>query len=169
MGIHYLKLIFATQNTLTNTISMFVLIWSFKVSKKNHHGSLSGSFWYSWKGKSCLISMVWKHVHEVCCCSVTKSCPFLCYPMDCRTDFSVGSSGKEPSCQCRVKIKDNNKRDKRCGFNPWAGKIPWRKAWQTTPVFLLGESHGQGSLEGFQLWGYKRVGHDWSNLACTHA
>ena len=30
-----------------------------------------------------------------------------------------------------------------CGFAPWVGKIPWRRAWQPTPVFLPGESHGQ--------------------------
>ena len=29
------------------------------------------------------------------------------------------------------------------GFDPWIGKIPWRRAWQPTPVFLPGESHGQ--------------------------
>ena len=34
-------------------------------------------------------------------------------------------------------------------FNPWAGKIPWRRAWQPTPVFLPGESHGQRSLAGY--------------------
>ena len=38
-------------------------------------------------------------------------------------------------------------RCKRCGFDPWVGKIPWRRAWQPTPVFLPGESHGQ-SLAG---------------------
>ena len=37
---------------------------------------------------------------------------------------------------------------------------PWRRAWQPTPVFLPGESHGQGSLVGYSLWGHKRVGHD---------
>ena len=31
-------------------------------------------------------------------------------------------------------------------FNPWVGKIPWRRAWQLTPVFLPGESHGQRTL-----------------------
>ena len=31
---------------------------------------------------------------------------------------------------------------KRCRFNPWVGKIPWRRAQQSTPVFLPGESHG---------------------------
>ena len=35
-----------------------------------------------------------------------------------------------------------------CGFNPWVEKIPWRRAWQHTPVFLPGESHGQRSLSG---------------------
>ena len=52
--------------------------------------------------------------------------------------FPGGSSGKEPICQCR--------RHKRHGFNPWFGKIPWRRAWQPTPVFLPGESHGQKIL-----------------------
>ena len=51
-------------------------------------------------------------------------------------------SDKEPACQCR-----------RFGFNPWAGKIPWRRQWQPTPVFLPGESHGQ------------RVSKSWSQLS----
>ena len=55
-------------------------------------------------------------------------------------DFLGGVSGKEPTCQSR--------KDKRRGFDPWAGKIPWRRAWQPTPVSLPGESHGQRSLEG---------------------
>ena len=40
----------------------------------------------------------------------------------------------------------NAGRHNRCGFNPWVGKIPWRRAQQPTPVFLNGESHGQKSL-----------------------
>jgi len=39
-----------------------------------------------------------------------------------------------------------NVRDVR--FNPWVGKVPWRREWQPTPVFLPGESHGQRSLAG---------------------
>ena len=54
---------------------------------------------------------------------------------------------------------------KRCGFNPWVGKIPWRRAWQPTAVFLPEESHGQRSLVGCGPYGRKRVGHDWSDLA----
>ena len=41
----------------------------------------------------------------------------------------------------------------------------WRRKWQPTPVFLPGESQGQGSLVGCRLWGSHRVGHDWSDLA----
>ena len=37
---------------------------------------------------------------------------------------------------------------KRPGFNPWVGKIPWRREWQPTPVFLSEKSHGQRSLVG---------------------
>ena len=41
------------------------------------------------------------------------------------------------------------------GFDPWVGKIPWRRAWQPTPLFLLGKSHGQRSLVGYDPWGCK--------------
>ena len=37
----------------------------------------------------------------------------------------------------------------RPGFHPWVGKIPWRRKWQPTPVFLPGESHGRRSLVGY--------------------
>ena len=44
----------------------------------------------------------------------------------------------------------------------------WRRKWQLTPVLLLGESQGQGSLVGYRLCGH-RVGHDWSDLAAAAA
>ena len=43
----------------------------------------------------------------------------------------------------------------RPGFNPWITKIPWRRAWQPTPVFLLENPHGQRSLDGYTPWGCK--------------
>ena len=58
-----------------------------------------------------------------------------------------GSSGKEPTCQCR--------RRKKRGINPWVGKIPWRRKWQPTSVSLPGKFHGQRSLAGYSPWGYK--------------
>ena len=51
-------------------------------------------------------------------------------------------------------------------FNPWVRKIPWRREWQPTPVFLPGESHGQRSLVGDSPWGC-RVGHDWETKHST--
>ena len=46
--------------------------------------------------------------------------------------------------------------------DPWVGAIPWRTAWQPSPVFWPGESHGQRSLAGYSLQGRK---HNWSDLA----
>ena len=43
----------------------------------------------------------------------------------------------------------------RPGFNPWIGKIPQRRKWKPTPVFLPGEFHGQRSLEGYSPWDHK--------------
>ena len=53
-------------------------------------------------------------------------------------------TGKESTCQSR-----------RHRFDPWVRKIPWRRKWQPTPVFLPGESHGQRSLAGDSPWGHK--------------
>ena len=52
--------------------------------------------------------------------------------------FPGGPSGKEPACQSR--------RCKRRRFDPRVRKIPWRRVWQSTPLFLHGESHGQRCL-----------------------
>ena len=49
-------------------------------------------------------------------------------------------------------------------FHPWAGKIPWRRAWQPTPGFLPRKFHGQRSLMGYSLWDCKILRHNW---ACT--
>ena len=58
-------------------------------------------------------------------------------------------SGKESACQC--------KRHKRCVFDPWVSKIPWRRKWQPTPVFFPGKFHGQRSLMGYNPWGCKEL------------
>ena len=70
-----------------------------------------------------------------------KKMTHLCFP--------GGSKGEEPACQCR--------RCKRCGFGPWVGKIPWRWAWQSNPVFLPGQSHGWRRLVGYSPWGCKEL------------
>ena len=43
------------------------------------------------------------------------------------------------------------------GFEPWVGKIPWRRAWQPTPVFSPGEAHGQRGLVGYRPQGCKEL------------
>ena len=120
--------------------------------------------------------------HKCCIwCSVAKLCSTLCDPMDCSTPcfpvlhyllefaqthvhwvkmpkvwlftlllfffsylevqmgFPGGSAGKESASV----------------WETWVGKIPWRRAWQPTAVFLPGESHGQRSLVGYSPWGCK--------------
>ena len=53
-------------------------------------------------------------------------------------------------------------------FNPWVGKIPWRRKWQPTPVSLSGKSHGQRSLVGDRPWGRKESG-TIERLTLTHS
>ena len=69
---------------------------------------------------------------------VTRSTPSVFFGLPWRL------SGKEYACQWR-----------RLGFDPWIGRIPWRRKWQPTPVFLPGKSHGQRSLEGYSPWDRK--------------
>ena len=54
-------------------------------------------------------------------------------------------SGKEPACQCR-RLEWHR-------FDPWARNIPWKRAWQPTPLFLPGESHVQRRLGGLRSIG----------------
>ena len=42
-----------------------------------------------------------------------------------------------------------------CGYDALVGKIPWKREWQPTPVFLFGKSHGQRNLAGYSPWGHK--------------
>ena len=62
-------------------------------------------------------------------------------------NFPGDSGGKESAC--------NNARD--LGLIPGSGKIPWKKKWQPSPVFLLGEFRGQRSLAGYSPWSGKEL------------
>ena len=42
-------------------------------------------------------------------------------------------------------------------FDPWVRKIPWRREWLPTPIFLPGECHGQRNLAGYSPWGLKEL------------
>ena len=64
--------------------------------------------------------------------------------------FPSGSVGKEFIYNAR-----NPLQCRKPGFHPWVGKIPWKRKWQPTPVFLPGKSHGQRSLVGYSQQGHK--------------
>ena len=71
-----------------------------------------------------------------------------------RTPLSVGlprwhSEWKECTCQCRT--------CKTLGCDPWVGKIPWRRKWQPTPVFLPEKFHGQRCLVGYSSRSLKEL------------
>ena len=59
--------------------------------------------------------------------------------------FLGGAGGKESACQYR--------RSRRAVFDLWVGKMPWKRAWQPTPVFLPAESPEQRSLVGYTVHG----------------
>ena len=65
-------------------------------------------------------------------------------------------SSEISACLCR-----------RCGFNPWVRKTPWRRKRQPTLVFLPGKSHGQRSLASYSPWGLKEP--DTTQLLSTHS
>ena len=70
-------------------------------------------------------------------------------------------SGKEKLClQCRS--------CRRLRFGPWVRKIPWRREWQPTPLFLPEEFHGQRSLTGCSPWGHKEQDTT-ERLSLTHS
>ena len=77
---------------------------------------------------------------------IHKSIRASCVPYVCVAAPQGGARGKECTYPCRG-----------CKFNPRVGKIPWRRAWQPTPVFWPGESHAQRSLAGCSPWGRKET------------
>ena len=65
--------------------------------------------------------------------------------------FTAGPGGQVSACHCRRQRGD---------FDPWVGKIPWKRKWQPTPVFLPGEFPWTEEPGGLQSTGSQRVGHD---------
>ena len=84
------------------------------------------------------------------------SSPYIISHLECHNTFHLSVAGKVNTITHKgVEIRKIH-------------KIPWRRAWQPTPVFLPGESRGQRSLAGYiQSIELQRGRHDWSNLACT--
>ena len=75
-------------------------------------------------------------------------------PVTATQDSPGASDGKASVClQCG-----------RPRFNPWVGKIPWKRKWQSAPVLLIGKSHRQRSLVGYSPWGRK----EWDTTERLH-
>ena len=108
------------------------------------HWKIKKNLWDSPSGDVHFIAVVWNQTHNI-----SEVCLYWWRGWG----FPGGSVDKKSTCN-----------DRRLGFDFLVGKIPWRKAWQPTPVFLQGESHGQRILARCSLWGY-RVRCSW---ACTH-
>ena len=97
--------------------------------------------------------MVYNRLASFTLCNVFKVClscrwiriSFLYYYWTIYVCFPGGSAVKN--------LTANACQDRRWEFEPWVRKIPWRRAWQPTPVFLCGESHGQRNMEGYNPWG----------------
>ena len=81
---------------------------------------------------------LYDHLMFFCVCATTTD----------KVEFSpLWLRGEEFSCQRRRRM-----------FNPWIGKIPWRRKWQPTPAFLSGDFHGCRSQAGCSSWSHKRAG-----------
>ena len=106
-------------------------VWHINIFDKSGPGAFLQIRTTAAKWKLLLISNILFH------CINTPSKDILSF------DFSGGSDGKRNLLQCR-----------RPRFDPWVGKIPWRREWQPTPVFLPEESHRS-----------QRVGHNWVILS----
>ena len=94
---------------------------------------------------------------DLCVCFCAGSILFW-LPQHCSVVYGLPRwhNGKESSCQCR--------RCKRWRFDPWVGKVHWRRKWQTTPVFLSGKFHEQRSLVCYNPWEHKES----DMTECTH-
>ena len=102
-----------------------------------------------------------KLLHLVCLNAALKG-PGLSVQMmrKCHHFFPGGTNGKESTYQCR--------RQKRCRSDPCVRKIPWRRTWQSSLVFLLENPMDRGAWWSIGSIGSHRVRHNWSDLTCTH-
>ena len=122
--------------------------WRYKEGHKLH------------KGKLQRVAGTERNQNNVC--STAQSQVWMSWPQE-GMGFAGGINGKEPACQFR--------RYKRCGFDPWVGKIPWRRTWQPTPVILPGKPHRQRNWQVtksyMSLCGH-RVTKTWDTTEATY-
>ena len=131
-------------------IIMWLIIWFYSLECK-HHESRAGISWYSfpssWSSAWYSVLLIKNLEQGIPWRSRVRTPYFHCritgqIPSQGTKGFLGGSAVKTIYLQCR-----------RHRFNPWVGKIPWRRAWQPSPVFLPGESRRQRSLVDYSSWG----------------
>ena len=123
------------RETVSSLDFAFHSFWVQSIPLKKTKQSPSGqwSFYSLSKHTSC---------HHTSLCCYWNSSPIRKAP-----GFPSGSVGEESACNA----------GDLGSIGPWVGKIPWRREWQPTPVFLPGEFHGQRSLVGYCPWGHKEL------------
>ena len=128
------------------------LLWSLILLHISKKGRLGTGIPLEFLGNSFLLLLA---IQRNCDCQTNSALPGKIFvplqtdepPLTTQPGLPRWHSAKESACQRR--------RCKRGGFDPWVGKIPWRRARQPTSVFLPGKSHGQRSLGGYSPWGHK--------------
>ena len=90
---------------------------------------------------------------------VAHSTHYICSQLTCKQSNWSRVTSRRASLVAPP-VKNPPAMQERPWFNPWVRKIPWRRKWQPTPVFLPGKSHGQRSMVGYSPWSHKRAGHD---------
>ena len=117
---------------------------------------------------SCLSSnfrLIYKY--QLLCYSLYSS--LFTWYLAIRTIFKITLNKNSIRASLEAQMVKNLPGSRRHGFDPWVGKIPWRREWRYTPVFWPGEYHGQKSLVGYSLWGRKESDMtEWLTHTYTH-
>ena len=120
--------------------------------------------WFPLSGGECLMQSLVQPLRNIAVsCSLSLSCSSLFY-----LDWALIHWASQMTLVVKKKKKKIHlpMQGERDGFPPWVRKIPWRREWQPTPVFLPGKSHGLRSLAGYSLWGHKEL--DTTECLKTH-
>ena len=103
--------------------------------------------WYGQKNQNRKQTNKKKQTPKTMASSLTEICFSLTFYIKSSAQYYKGFPGGSDSKESTYNAGD-------LGFNPWVRKIPWRREWLLTPVFLPGESHGQRSLARCSLWAW---------------
>ena len=154
---------------LNYTILGWILKWQQESEARKVYSLKSRLFYLRKKTALCLGNSTWKFwragrprwwlpMHSLYNNLLKYTFMFCSLFCTCDLGLAWWLSGKASTCQCR-----------RCIFDPWVGKIPWRRKWQLASVFLPGKSHGRRSLASHSPWGSKSQTRlsNWTTETCV--